>query len=46
VQDKAVAFPADARLLNKARISVVKLTKKLGMKLRQPYTFIGQKAFV
>ncbi|WP_317201529.1 IS5 family transposase [Janthinobacterium sp.] len=46
VQDKAVAFPTDARLLNKARIALVKLGAKCGIKLRQPYTFIGQKAFV
>jgi transposase, IS5 family len=45
VQDKAVAFPTDARLLNKARISVVKLATKLGIELRQPYTFKGQEAF-
>ena len=46
VQDKAVAFPTDARLLNKARIALVKLGVQCGIKLRQPYTFIGQKAFV
>jgi transposase, IS5 family len=46
VQDKAVAFPTDARLLNKARISVVRLCGKLGIPLRQPYTFKGQEAFV
>lgn len=46
VQDKAVAFPTDARLLNKARIALVKLGAKCGLNLRQPYTFIGQKAFV
>lgn len=32
--------------LNKARIALVKLGAKCGIKLRQPYTFIGQKAFV
>lgn len=46
VQDKAVAFPTDARLLNKARIALVKLGVQCAIKLRQPYTFIGQKAFV
>jgi transposase, IS5 family len=45
VQDKAVAFPTDARLLNKARIAVVKLATQCGMTLRQPYTFKGQEAF-
>jgi IS5 family transposase len=38
VQDKAVAFPTDARLLNKARIAVVKLATQCGITLRQPYT--------
>jgi transposase, IS5 family len=46
VQDKAVAFPTDARLLNKARIAVVKLATQCGITLRQPYTFKGQEAFV
>lgn len=46
VQDKAVAFPTDTRLLNKARISVVRLATKLGIQLRQPYTFKGPEAFV
>ena len=41
VQDNAVAFLTDAHLLNKARIALVKLGAKCGIKLRQPYTFIG-----
>lgn len=45
VQDKAVAFPTDARLLNKARIALVKLATQCGITLRQPYTFKGQQAF-
>lgn len=45
VQDKAVAFPTDARLLNKARIALVKLASQYGITLRQPYTFKGQQAF-
>jgi transposase, IS5 family len=45
VQDKAVAFPTDARLLNKARQSLVKLATQCGIRLRQPYTFKGQQAF-
>ncbi len=45
VQDKAVAFPTDARLLNKARIALAKLAVQCGITLRQPYTFIGQKAY-
>jgi transposase, IS5 family len=46
VQDKAVAFPTDARLLNKARIALVKLATQCGLCLRQSYTFKGQEAFV
>jgi transposase, IS5 family len=45
VQDKAVAFPTDARLLNKARKALVKLATQCGITLRQPYTFKGQEAF-
>jgi IS5 family transposase len=45
VQEKAVAFPTDAKLLNKARIKVVRLAKRCGIELRQPYTFKGQEAF-
>lgn len=45
VQEKAVAFPTDAKLLNKARIKVVRLAKRCGILLRQPYTFKGQEAF-
>jgi IS5 family transposase len=46
VQEKAVAFPSDAKLLNKARVKVVKLAKRCGIELRQPYTFKDQEAFV
>jgi transposase, IS5 family len=46
VQDKAVAFPTDARLLNKARLAVVRLAKKMGIDLRQSYERVGQAAFI
>jgi transposase, IS5 family len=46
VQDKAVAFPTDAKLLNKARIALVKLAGKSGIGLRQSCTFVGQQAVV
>jgi transposase, IS5 family len=46
VQPKAIEFPTDARLLNKARIAVVKLATASGIVLRQSYTFIGERAFV
>jgi transposase, IS5 family len=41
VQDKAVAFPTNARLLNKARLAVVRLAKKRGIDLRQSYERVG-----
>lgn len=46
VQDKAVAFPTDARLLHKARVALVRHVKKLGVTLRQSYERVGQAAFV
>ena len=46
VQDKAVIFPTDARLLNKARMALVRLAKRQGIALRQSYERIGKAAFV
>jgi transposase, IS5 family len=46
VQDKAVAFPTDARLLHKARLALVRLAKRQGVPLRQSYKRIGRAAFV
>jgi IS5 family transposase len=46
VQDKAVAFPTDARLLHKARLALVRLAKRQGIALRQSYERIGKAAFV
>ena len=46
VQDKAVTFPTDARLLHKARIALVRLASKQGIDLRQSYQRIGKIAFV
>ena len=37
VQPKAVMFPTDAKLLNRARERLVRLTKKLEVSLRQSY---------
>ncbi len=37
VQEKAITFPTDAKLLNRARVMLVKLAKKHGLKLRQGY---------
>lgn len=46
VQDKAVAFPTDARLLHKARVALVHQASKLGVTLRQSYERVGKAAFV
>jgi transposase, IS5 family len=46
VQDKAVTFPTDARLLHKARIALVRLAQRQGIELRQSYERIGNAAFV
>ena len=46
VQDKAVTFPTDARLLHKARLALVRLANKQGIDLRQSYQRIGKIAFV
>lgn len=46
VQDKAVAFPTDARLLHKARVALVRRARKGGIELRQSYERVGKAAFV
>ncbi len=46
VQDKAVTFPTDARLLHKARIALVSVAQRQGIDLRQSYERIGKAAFV
>lgn len=45
VQEKAVAFPTDARLYNQARTTLVREARKRGIKLRQSYVRVGQYAF-
>ena len=37
VQEKAVAFPTDARLYHQARITLVRAARKRGVKLCQSY---------
>jgi IS5 family transposase len=37
VQEKAIAFPTDARLYEKARVAVVRQAQKDSIKLRQSY---------
>ena len=46
VQPKNIAFPTDAKLVNRAREKLVKLAKKLGVELRQSYTRVGKFALI
>jgi len=46
VQPKAVMFPTDAKLLNRARERLVRLTKKLGVSLRQSCARVGKLALI
>ncbi len=42
VQEKAVMFPTDAKLLNRARARLVRQAQKLGVGLRQSYARLGK----
>ena len=42
VQEKAVAYPTDARNYNKGRKLLVKIAKKRGIELRQSYMRVGE----
>jgi IS5 family transposase len=44
VQDKAIAFPMDARLYHKARGALVRMAKKMGIGLRQSYERVSKLA--
>ncbi len=46
VQPKAVTFPTDAKLLNRARERLVRLARKHGLKLRQSYRRVGKLALI
>ena len=46
VQPKAVMFPTDAKLMNRAREKLVKLAKQNGIVLRQSYTKVGKLALI
>jgi len=46
VQEKAVAFPTDAKLMHRARERLVRLAKKHGVTLRQSYERIGKHALI
>ena len=44
VQEKAIAFPTDARLYQKARRILVREARRAGIELRQSYVRVGQRA--
>ncbi len=46
VQPKNVMFPTDARLMNRAREILVRLSKRYGVDLRQSYTRVGKFALI
>lgn len=46
VEEKAITFPTDAKLTNRAREKLVKLAKKHGLKLRQYYPRVGKLALM
>jgi transposase, IS5 family len=46
VQEKAIAFPTDAKLMHRARERLVRLAKKHGVGLRQSYERIGKHALI
>jgi transposase, IS5 family len=46
VQEKAIAFPTDARLSDKARRALVRVAKGCNFKLRQSYVRLGKRALV
>ena len=46
VQPKNIMFPTDARLLNRAREILVRLSKRAGIKLRQSYARVGKLALI
>lgn len=46
VQEKAIAFPTDARLMHRARERLVGLAAKHGVKLRQSYRRVGKRMLV
>ena len=43
VQEKAIAFPTDARLYQKMRVALIRHARQLNIPLRQSYRFVGKK---
>ncbi len=46
VQEKAITFPTDAKLVHRARQRLVKLARRHGVKLRQSYERVGKQALI
>ena len=46
VQEKAVMFPTDARLINRARERLVRQAQQCGVRLRQSYRRVGKLALI
>src|SRR5450432_86379 len=46
VQEKAVMFPTDAKLMHRAREKLVRLAKRQGVTLRQSYARVGKIALI
>ena len=46
VQEKAIAFPTDAKLMQRARERLVRLAREHGIALRQSYTRLGKRALI
>ena len=46
VQEKAVMFPTDAKLMHRAREKLVRLAKAKGVVLRQSYERVGKRALI
>jgi IS5 family transposase len=46
VQEKAVTFPTDAKLMHRARERLVRLAQKHGVSLRQSYARVGKIALI
>jgi len=43
VQEKHIAFPTDAKLLDRSRIKLIKLSQRHGLSLRQNYNRVAQR---
>ena len=46
VQEKAIAFPTAAKLMQRARERLVRLAREHGIALRQSYTRLGKRALI